>query len=209
MSGAGRGRPSKAKIPADLPKTPIITGGTIPKSIPVRPTPAETAQAESAPTESEPAAAPAETVQAVSEPAETVTEAESVEGETEPVAAAEAEAKAETPVQAPAESPAEVKEAPEAEPAVDDVKAELSEFLGKVKLLSSRNKDEMPAVCRISRGGRFYYLTVPQLPNSAITDCWAIARGRMTGEECVAYIVSALGISPPRLYSKYESIELD
>ncbi len=199
MSGAGRGRPSKAKIPADLPKTPIITGGTIPKSTPVRPTPAETAQAESAPTESEPAAAPAETV----------TEAESVEGETEPVAAAEAEAKAETPVQAPAESPAEVKEAPEAEPAVDDVKAELSEFLGKVKLLSSRNKDEMPAVCRISRGGRFYYLTVPQLPNSAITDCWAIARGRMTGEECVAYIVSALGISPPRLYSKYESIELD
>lgn len=202
MSEARRGRPPKAKIPADLPKAPIITGGAIPKSVPVRLTPVAEVKAETTQVESKPVATPVEAAQAESKPAETAQAEPVAEVKAEPIVA---EAKAETP----AESPVESKETPRAEPTIDDVKAELSEFLGKVKLLSSRNKDEMPAVCRISRGGRYYYLTIPQLPNSAIMDCWAIARGRMTGEECVAYIVSALGIAPPRLYSKYESVILD
>lgn len=194
MSEVRRGRPPKAKIPTEVPKTPIVTGGPIPKSAPVRPTPV--AEAKETP---------------VATPAETVTPKAGVKAEpvTEVKAETKVEVKADILAETPVETPVEVKEEPKAEPTVDDVKAELSEFLGKVRLLSSRNKDEMPAVCRISRSGRYYYLTIPQLPNSAITDCWAIAHGRMTGEECVAYIVSVLGISPPRLYSKYESIELD
>lgn len=192
MSEVRRGRPPKAKVPTDIPKAPIVTGSPMPKAIPVRPTPvAEVKAAEPTPMEPK----PVESIQ---------TEAPAETPKAEPVAEVKAEPMTEVRTETPVESSAGDKVA-----TIDDVKAELSEFLGKVKLLSPRNKDEMPAVCRISRGGRHYYLTIPQLPNSAIMDCWAIARGRMTGEECVAYIVSVLGISPPRLYSKYESIELD
>lgn len=191
MSEARRGRPPKAKvpIPSEVPKAPVVTGGAIPSSIPIR------------------AEHPVQTATPVTEAP--VTEAKEAPVATPAETVPKAEAKAETKVKAKAETPAEVEAEPKAEPIVDDVKAELAEFLGKVRLLSSRNKEEMPAVCRISRGGRYYYLTIPQLPNSAISDCWAIARGRMTGEECVAYIVSILGISPPRLYTRYDPIELD
>ena len=90
----------------------------------------------------------------------------------------------------------------------EDVERELEEYLAKVRLLSSRNKEEMPAVCKILRGNHFYYLTMPQVPNQVISDCWYIARGKISGERCIALMVSILGITPPRLYSSYEFQDL-
>lgn len=90
----------------------------------------------------------------------------------------------------------------------EDVERELEEYLAKVRLLTSRNKEEMPAVCKILRGNRFYYFTMPQVPNQVISDCWYIARGKISGERCIALMVSILGITPPRLYSSYEFQDL-
>lgn len=90
----------------------------------------------------------------------------------------------------------------------EDVERELEEYLAKVRLLSSRNKEEMPAVCKILRGNHFYYFTMPQVPNQVISDCWYIARGKISGERCIALMVSILGITPPRLYSSYEFQDL-